>query len=119
MQLHIKTDGDWTSKLRDLAEGGDDPRSIEIGIDGPFGAPAQRFYDFDQAIVLGSGIGVTPFSGILTDLSKRNKRDRRARSLEVAARAENMSEKSRDTPSPRYRRVDFHWIVKDRNYLLC
>jgi dual oxidase len=50
------------------------PQEIKVGIDGPFGAPAQRFYDFDQSIILGSGIGVTPFSGILADLQAREYR---------------------------------------------
>ena len=64
MQLHIKTDGNWTEKLRDLD-------LKHVSIDGPFGAPAQRFYDFDQTIIVGAGIGVTPFSGILNDLQTR------------------------------------------------
>lgn len=88
MWLHIKTDGDWTGKLRALAAGeeekgkeknekneknkddisNDKVTEIEIGINGPFGAPAQRFYDFTHTIVVGGGIGVTPFSGILADL---------------------------------------------------
>lgn len=73
MQVHVKTDGDWTSKLRDMCKDGQ-PTTIDIGIDGPFGAPAQRFYDFDYSIILGSGIGVTPFSGILADLQARENR---------------------------------------------
>lgn len=96
MWLHIKTDGDWTGKLRKLAVGeGEEKKSknsgdvekkekdgksagveekvvnIDIGINGPFGAPAQRFYDFTHTIVVGGGIGVTPFSGILADLQVR------------------------------------------------
>lgn len=69
LQLHIKFDGDWTNKLRELIEqsDGDD---IRVGIDGPFGAPAQRFYDYDYSIIVGGGIGITPFSAILTDLEE-------------------------------------------------
>merc|ERR1712225_195050 len=114
MQLHIKTDGDWTSKLRDFAKDG--PPQIQIGVDGPFGAPAQRFYDFDQAIVLGSGIGVTPFSGILADMQARDEH------LHTHGQSDTHSELSEKGPvgyrKGRFRRVDFHWIVKDRNYLL-
>jgi dual oxidase len=75
MQVHIKTDGDWTSKLRSMARHGA-VEEIKVCIDGPFVAPAQRFYKFDQSIILGSGIGVTPFSGILTDLQAREDRQR-------------------------------------------
>ncbi|KAI9666767.1 MAG: hypothetical protein M1831_001543 [Alyxoria varia] len=65
LQFHIKTDGNWTSKLRSL------PNKIAIGVDGPYGAPAQRFYEYDRALVIGAGIGVTPFSAILTDLERQ------------------------------------------------
>lgn len=76
-QLHIKTDGNWTSRLRDLASGPDGTASpIEIGANGPFGAPAQRFYDFSHTIIVGAGIGVTPFSGILVDLQEKEDKAR-------------------------------------------
>lgn len=68
IQLHIKTDGNWTKQLRSLATEDGKPTPIHIGVDGPYGAPAQRFYDFSHTILVGSGIGVTPFAGILADL---------------------------------------------------
>ena len=67
MSVHIKTEGDWTKQLRTLPTEED----IEVGVDGPFGAPAQRFYDFDRSIIIGAGIGVTPFSAILTDFERQ------------------------------------------------
>lgn len=79
LQLHIKADGKWTKQLHALAvscketagTAGDDTRvRICIGIDGPFGAPAQKFYTYDKAIIIGAGIGVTPFSAILTDIEE-------------------------------------------------
>lgn len=73
MQLNIKTDGNWTKRLRRLAEG-DKETPVEIGIDGPYGAPAERFHDFSHSILVGAGIGVTPFSGILADLQARDNR---------------------------------------------
>jgi len=146
MTLHIKTDGDWTAHLRDL-DGG----LAFVGIDGPFGAPAQRFYDFDQSIIVGAGIGVTPFSGILNDLQVREDVHwgrRRSRSNVSSRRFSNNSETqpvedgrnhfaAARRPSTgedlkitvdrdaaywhldlaKYRRVDFHWIVRDKNHL--
>nr|POE66647.1 dual oxidase 1 [Quercus suber] len=125
MSLHIKTDGDWTGKLRHLQG---DLRFV--GIDGPFGAPAQRFYDFDQTIIVGAGIGVTPFSGILTDLQTRE--DSRWNQITDSNSAEDQRQPKRLVSHPsisdenhcekydleKYRRVDFHWIVRDKNYLL-
>lgn len=79
LQVHIKADGDWTRALHELATsskktpgkaGDDDFVRIRVGVDGPFGAPAQRFYTYDKAIIVGAGIGVTPFSAILTDLEE-------------------------------------------------
>ncbi|CZS88092.1 hypothetical protein WAI453_000495 [Rhynchosporium graminicola] len=114
MQLHIKTDGDWTGKLRDFAKDGSG--QIQIGIDGPYGAPAQRFYDFDQAIIIGSGIGVTPFSGILADMQARDEH------MHSHGRSNSISELNEKGPvgyrQGRFRRVDFHWMVKDKNSLL-
>ncbi|KAK5659343.1 hypothetical protein OQA88_1436 [Cercophora sp. LCS_1] len=128
-QLHIKTDGNWTSKLQEL--GGKEPGSeskIEIGINGPFGAPAQRFYDFNQSIVVGAGIGVTPFSGILVDLQEKDDRDHPGpgpsaeKTDETKHRDTLLSGGSGDhhpsTYAPDYRRVDFHWTVRERNSLL-
>lgn len=78
LQIHIKADGNWTDRLHKVAgaakDGQDDDFAmIKVGIDGPFGAPAQRFYTFDKTIVVGSGIGVTPFSACLTDLEEKYK----------------------------------------------
>lgn len=64
LHVHIKFEGDWTKALKNLPE----DRDIRVGIDGPFGAPAQRFYDYTHSIIIGGGIGITPFSAILADL---------------------------------------------------
>ncbi len=115
LQIHIKTDGDWTGKLRDHKD------LSYVGIDGPFGAPAQRFYDFDQAIIIGSGIGVTPFSGILHDLQTREDHawaSRRESTSSNESKEKVQTERSvagkTDIDLSMYRRVDFHWIVRDK-----
>lgn len=165
MMVHIKTDGNWTGRLRQL--GGESGESqIEVGINGPFGAPAQRFYDFSHSIIIGAGIGVTPFSGILADLQHKDDLDHGGpdHANKVAAKATDQEKPhtenpaiepaeavngEKDTaalshpanhheglvgpdivgeerkPKPQeartfaedYRRVDFHWMVRDRNYL--
>lgn len=57
LQVHIKADGNWTEELHKLASSSkashdDNFTIIRVGIDGPFGAPAQRFYSFDKTIVV-------------------------------------------------------------------
>ncbi|KAK0650034.1 hypothetical protein B0T16DRAFT_445635 [Cercophora newfieldiana] len=144
IQLHIKTDGNWTRQLRGLA-GKSGQAEIEVGVNGPFGAPAQRFYDFSHSIVVGSGIGVTPFSGILSDLQARDNAHHggpghvldgkymysselgRVSVLRVKDRRQARQKPSLNVfvppgPPPKfapdYRRVDFHWTVRERNCLL-
>ncbi|KAG0144976.1 hypothetical protein CROQUDRAFT_672043 [Cronartium quercuum f. sp. fusiforme G11] len=39
-----------------------------IRIDGPYGAPAQDVFSCDVAVLIGAGIGVTPFSSILKNI---------------------------------------------------
>lgn len=59
-----------------------------------------------------AGIGVTPFSGVLTDLQHHE--------LERIKSGENSSKSSDEERSPysSHRRVDFHWMVRDKNNLL-
>ncbi|KAA8572627.1 hypothetical protein EYC84_003227 [Monilinia fructicola] len=116
MQLHIKTDGNWTTQLRKLVTDGE-YENISICIDGPYGAPAQRFYDFDHSLIIGSGIGVTPFSGILADLKAREESCPVPPTSSYTENSVMYSEKTvRERRQPY--RVDFHWIVADKNYLL-
>lgn len=153
IMVHIKTDGNWTGKLRDLA-GPSGESDIHVGINGPFGAPAQQFYDFTHSVIIGSGIGVTPFSGILSDLQHKdnidhsvsdnsstavrgagknaplsheitgaNREDDSKHKVEKEAESTKHDHEAQppgqSQPFPAdYRRVDLHWIVRDRNYLL-
>lgn len=41
---------------------------FSISVDGPFGAPAQNYADYKVLVLIGAGIGVTPFASVLTDL---------------------------------------------------
>lgn len=59
LRVHIRTSsGDWTKAIGAK-------QSITAFVDGPFGSPAERFSEFDRAIVIGTGIGITPYIGIL------------------------------------------------------
>jgi NADPH oxidase len=54
-------------KLASLPEPGvdDDKRPIILRIDGPFGAPAEAVWTYQTVMLVGAGIGVTPFASIL------------------------------------------------------
>ncbi|XP_051545343.1 dual oxidase 1-like [Myxocyprinus asiaticus] len=71
LSLHIRAVGPWTSKLREtytpenLQEFGGYPK---LYLDGPFGEGHQEWTDFEVSVLVGAGIGVTPFASILKDL---------------------------------------------------
>lgn len=48
--------------------------SPRIRIDGPYGAPAEDVFDNEVAILIGAGIGVTPFASILRHIWYRQQR---------------------------------------------
>ncbi|KAF7237795.1 Dual oxidase 2 [Varanus komodoensis] len=71
LSLHIRAAGPWTTRLRELYS----PESIaEMGrypklyLDGPFGEGHQEWNKFEVSVLVGGGIGVTPFASILKDL---------------------------------------------------
>lgn len=70
--FYIKAVGDWTRSLYKLFEDrtvlNDDFRDdIEIHIRGPYGAPAQHVGQFDRVILIGGGVGATPFCSVVKD----------------------------------------------------
>ncbi|KAL2326741.1 hypothetical protein Fmac_020168 [Flemingia macrophylla] len=92
LSVHIRTVGDWTQELKLLLTKEDDmlpslncratfgelmqldqrgqPRLL---VDGPYGAPAQDYQNFDVLLLIGLGIGATPFISILRDLLNNTK----------------------------------------------
>ena len=63
----------------------------QIRIDGPYGAPAEDVFDNEVAVLIGAGIGVTPFASILKHIWYRQKKGKLG-SL---------------------RRVEFFWVCRD------
>nr|CAD1834095.1 unnamed protein product [Ananas comosus var. bracteatus] len=85
LSIHIRQLGDWTRELkRVFAEACEPPVAGKSGllradettkkslpkllIDGPYGAPAQDYRKYDVLLLVGLGIGATPFISILKDL---------------------------------------------------
>jgi NADPH oxidase len=64
----------------------------ELRIDGPYGAPAEDVFNNEIAVLIGTGIGVTPWAAILKNIWHL-----------------------RQGPNPptRLRRVEFIWVCKD------
>ncbi|KAK2395979.1 respiratory burst oxidase protein A [Trifolium repens] len=86
LSVHIRTVGDWTQELKHLFTEDDQlppvtgqatfreliqmdqRRQPKLLVDGPYGAPAQDYQNFDVLLLIGLGIGATPFISILRDL---------------------------------------------------
>ncbi|KAG5843586.1 hypothetical protein ANANG_G00152470 [Anguilla anguilla] len=64
--VHIRSVGDWTQSLIDilekLPEGAEGPK---MAVDGPFGTASEDVFDYEVSMLVGCGIGVTPFASIL------------------------------------------------------
>lgn len=70
LTVHIRAVGPWTRAIRDVY----DPNLImtaplpKIHLDGPYGEGHQDWYRYDVSVLVGGGIGVTPFASILKDI---------------------------------------------------
>lgn len=113
ISVHIRQVGDYTRALADaLGAGfaqnedyeGYDPNGMyevalengqvmpRLRIDGPYGAPAEDVFDNEIAVLIGTGIGVTPWAAILKNIwHMRNNPD----------------------PPRRLKRVEFIWVCRD------
>lgn len=115
ISVHIRQVGDFTRSLGNaLGCGPEQAKDIDgldpmgmyeiamqngqsmpkLRIDGPYGAPAEDVFDNEIAILIGTGIGVTPWASILKNIWHL-----------------------RGGPNPprRLRRVEFIWVCKDTN----
>lgn len=71
LSLHIRAVGPWTTRLREIYSppvGGTSARYPKLYLDGPFGEGHQEWHKFEVSVLVGGGIGVTPFASILKDL---------------------------------------------------
>jgi NADPH oxidase 2 len=78
VSVHIRVVGDWTTKFAHRLGcrfGGSDeahltpPRNLPfVMIDGGFGSASEDVFDYEAAILVGAGIGVTPFASILKSI---------------------------------------------------
>jgi NADPH oxidase 1 len=113
ISVHIRQVGDFTRALGDALGAGSssskaydglDPMGMyevalqhgqqmpALKIDGPYGAPAEDVFDNEVAILIGTGVGVTPWASILKNIWH-----------------------IRNGPNPpkRLKRVEFIWVCKD------
>ncbi|XP_034350163.1 dual oxidase 1 [Arvicanthis niloticus] len=71
LSLHIRAAGPWTTRLREIYSpptGDTCAKYPKLYLDGPFGEGHQEWHKFEVSVLVGGGIGVTPFASILKDL---------------------------------------------------
>nr|XP_051219384.1 respiratory burst oxidase homolog protein D-like [Lolium perenne] len=74
---------------------------FSVFIDGPFGAPAQNYKKYDILLLIGLGIGATPFISILKDL---------LHNLKSSQDEESGSTFKSNGPSRAY----FYWVTREQ-----
>lgn len=143
LSVHIRQLGDWTQELkRVFAEACEPPVAGKSGllradettkkclpkllIDGPYGAPAQDYRNYDVLLLVGLGIGATPFISILKDLLNNIvKMEEQADSIEDGGKESDLSFGSTDssnTPrvSPKQKKfvkttnAYFYWVTREQ-----
>ncbi|KAJ6415120.1 hypothetical protein OIU84_004006 [Salix udensis] len=143
LSVHIRQLGDWTQELRRVfSEACECPVAGKSGllradettkkilpkllIDGPYGAPAQDYRNYDVLLLVGLGIGATPFISILKDLlNSIVKMEEQADSVSDISRTSDMSNGSNDTSSsnkvsPKRRKAlrttnaYFYWVTREQ-----
>lgn len=94
LTVHVRALGNWTSALRRIAEGAPTVAPLVGHVDGPYGSPSAHVFGSRFAVLVGAGIGVTPFASILESIVLRaNGKGERPKTLE---------------------RAHFFWLNKDR-----
>ncbi|HWP06628.1 MAG TPA: ferric reductase-like transmembrane domain-containing protein [Polyangiaceae bacterium] len=93
LTLHVRSLGNFTSALYELARARsreDSPPALDAYLDGPFGTASDHIFESRHAVLIGAGIGVTPFASVLESIVLR-------------------SQAGRGT----LEKVDFYWLNRD------
>lgn len=131
LSVHIRTLGDWTRQLKtvfsevcqaptagksgllraDHMQGANSPHFPRVLIDGPYGAPAQDYKQYEVVLLVGLGIGATPFISIVKDIVNNMKaREEEEEELERGTSKPNGAKKS----GFKTRRAYFYWVTREQ-----
>jgi predicted ferric reductase len=108
LTVHVRSLGNWTTALRRLAEqrhAQGEGDALAVQIDGPYGSPATHIFESRYAVLIGAGIGVTPFASVLESLVLRaNVLRERVGGTAPALRG----------GAPALEKVHFFWLNRDQ-----
>ncbi|KAG4916849.1 hypothetical protein JHK87_054406 [Glycine soja] len=129
VSVHIRTLGDWTSQLKavfakacqpassdqsgllraDMLQGNNIPRMPKLVIDGPYGAPAQDYKNYEVILLVGLGIGATPLISILKDVLNNMKQQKDIEEGMIESGVKNNKRKPFAT-----NRAYFYWVTREQ-----
>jgi len=84
-------------------------KPLECYIDGPFGSPSSNIYRAEHAVLVGTGIGITPFASILQSIMHRY--------MEIKQSCPSCSYQwtnNMEASMFNLKKVDFFWINRDQ-----
>ncbi|XP_035771284.1 NADPH oxidase 5 [Neolamprologus brichardi] len=83
--------------------------NIKCYVDGPYGTPTRQIFASEHAVLIGAGIGITPFASILQSIMYRY----RMRKQNCPSCKYSWCENIKDSEM-KLRKVDFIWINRDQ-----
>ncbi|KAL5572302.1 hypothetical protein UlMin_021899 [Ulmus minor] len=138
LSVHIRIVGDWTEELKRVVTEGNDPSTVigrahfnqqgipyqrsqpRLFVDGPYGAPAQDYRNYDVLLLVGLGIGATPFISILRDLINSTRAEEQLDSNTETSKSDdstNSFASSSLTPGVKKKQrttnAHFYWVTRE------
>ncbi|XP_056455547.1 NADPH oxidase 5-like [Gadus chalcogrammus] len=83
--------------------------NIKCYVDGPYGTPTRQIFASEHAVLIGAGIGITPFASILQSIMYRYRRRKQNCPNCSYSWCENIIDSDM-----KLRKVDFIWINRDQ-----
>ncbi|XP_005997125.1 NADPH oxidase 5 [Latimeria chalumnae] len=83
--------------------------NIKCYIDGPYGTPTRQIFASEHAVLIGAGIGITPFASILQSIMYRYRMRKQNCPSCYFSWCENLKDNEM-----KLRKVDFIWINRDQ-----
>ncbi|XP_027339288.1 respiratory burst oxidase homolog protein C-like isoform X2 [Abrus precatorius] len=143
LSVHIRTLGDWTRSLRvkfseccqppnngksgllraEYLQGDGSPSTFpKVLIDGPYGAPAQDYKQYEVVLLVGLGIGATPMISILKDIVnniKAMEEEEEGTTIEEGAsgfggKSPISSPHKKTGSNYKTRRAYFYWVTREQ-----
>uniref|UniRef100_A0A3B5MBY3 NADPH oxidase, EF-hand calcium binding domain 5 n=1 Tax=Xiphophorus couchianus TaxID=32473 RepID=A0A3B5MBY3_9TELE len=133
MWLHVRSMGQWTNRLYEYFRQPESqavcPKRLATSlrkrrqekssecvcfmcqcyVDGPYGTPTRQIFASEHAVLIGAGIGITPFASILQSIMYRYRMRKHTYPNCSSSGCENVKDSDM-----RLRKVDFIWINRDQ-----